>query len=66
MFNLNDFPGILFARTAGDLAILPGIAHLLLHAIIVIFQGKVKYQNSLTVLMEAYIELSYLLLDASY
>lgn len=38
--------GILFARTAGDLATLLGIAHLLLPAIIVIFQGT-SQQNAL-------------------
>lgn len=55
MFNLSDFPGILFARTAGDLATLLGIAHLLLPAIIVIFQGKVNFQHSLTVLVHLYL-----------
>ena len=50
-FNLNDYPGILYARTAGDLATLLGIVHLLLPAITVICQGKVNLQHTLNVLV---------------
>jgi hypothetical protein len=42
MFNMNDFAGILRARTAGDLGTLLGNARLRLHAITVIFQGKIN------------------------
>jgi hypothetical protein len=51
MFNLNGFPGILHATTAGDLATLLGIVHLLLPAITAIFQGKCLLQHSLNVLV---------------
>jgi hypothetical protein len=49
VFNLNDFSGILYARTAGDLATLLGIVHLLRPAITVIFQGKCLLRHSLNV-----------------
>lgn len=39
---MNNFPGILYARIAGGLVTLLGIANLLLHATDAIFQGKMR------------------------
>lgn len=46
LVNMNDFPGILYARTADGLATLLGIAHLLLPVITVTFQAT-SQQNAL-------------------
>jgi len=45
-FKMNDFAGILYARTAGDLGTSLRSAHLRLRAITVTFQGKINQQHS--------------------